>query len=81
VELLGEVQLGADLADRFAPVFEPVGVVLFPFEDVFEEVAGAVVAGLAAPRDPRVQTPDRLAVEVERELQLLDLARSSSMVP
>ena len=53
MQLLCEVELGADLADGFELGLEPVGVVLLAFEDVLEEVTAAVVAALDAQGDAR----------------------------
>jgi hypothetical protein len=48
VDLLGEVEALAHLLDQRQLGLQPVGVLLFAFEDLLEQVAAAVVAELDA---------------------------------
>ena len=51
-DLLREVVRFADLAQQLELRLDPVGVLLFAFEDVIEQLTRAVVAGADTRRDP-----------------------------
>src|ERR1700738_3444663 len=69
--LLGEVALDADALDRLLLRLQPVGVRLFVFEHVLEQLAGARVAQRAAQLDGLVEPLDGLVLDLQVELQLL----------
>ena len=71
MELLGEVALVADLADRLLLGLQPVDVVLLAGQDLGEELAGAVVALGDAHRDAAVEALDGGVLELDVELELL----------
>src|SRR6185295_13266157 len=70
-DLLGEVVLQADLLDQGHLRFEPVDVLFLLGQDLFEEVAGVVVAFLPADLDAFVEAGE--GVELEGVVGLEDL--------
>jgi len=52
--------------------FQPVGVLFFALEDVLEQLAAAAVTDLEARGDSGVEPCDRLDLELEGEVELLD---------
>src|SRR4051794_3012052 len=69
--LLRQIIRFADLRDELELGLEPVGMVLFALEHLFEHVARAVVPAVEALADAPVEPVDRLPLEVERKGQLL----------
>src|SRR6185436_17771083 len=65
------VVLGADLFEQRELGFEPVDVLLFVLEDLFEQVAAVVVAELAAGLDAFVEARQRF--HLQRVVRLHDL--------
>jgi hypothetical protein len=59
LDLWGEVLGFADLADQLQLGRDPVGVLLFTFEDAVEQLTGSVVALGDARCDPAVESIDR----------------------
>src|SRR5690349_9998901 len=60
-----------DGRDQVELGLEPIQMLLLAHEDVFDELAGAVVADLGAKRDALVEARDRIDLELTVELQLL----------
>ena len=63
MQLLREVVLEADLADRLELRLQPVDVLLLADEDVGEQLAGAVVALRDGQFDAAIEAIDRFDLE------------------
>ena len=71
MQLLREVVLQPDLADRLELRLDPVDVLLLADEDVREKFPGPVVALRHGQLDATIEALDRLGLEREIGLELL----------
>ena len=71
VQLLREVVLHAHFADGMELAFQPVDVVFFIFQDLFQQFARSVVAGFHGGFDSIIQALDRVVLQLEVVLQLI----------
>src|SRR5262245_4107045 len=71
VDLFGEILLAADVLHEMELSLEPIDALLFVDEDLLQELAGSVVALLAAETDRVIQALAGFELELEVELMLL----------